>query len=231
MTVNIKENWWDKHRLIIVVGHFGSGKTEVAVNLALRLAEEGKSTALADLDIVDPYFRSRECADMFREKGIRLIASSKDFIDADIPAISPEVALLFDNKEIYGVLDVGGDPSGARVLARYRHKLKDNDVAVVCVVNANRPMTNTVDKAIEYIRNIELTSGMEINYIVNNTHFCERTVKEDILDGAEMAKEVSEKTGIPVVCHTGSRELIEELPDLEEPYFPIDIFMKKPWEM
>ena len=225
------EKWWQKHRLMIVVGHFGSGKTEVAINLALKVAEEGKKTAIADLDIVDPYFRSRECAEMFKEKGIKLIASSKDFIDADIPAISPEVALLFDNEEFNGVLDVGGDPSGARVLARYRHKLNSEDVAVLCVVNANRPQTNTVENAIEYIKNIELTSGMKIDYIINNTHFCDRTVKEDILDGAELVKEVSEKTGIPVVCHTGSRDFIEELPELEEPYFPIDIFMKKPWEM
>jgi len=229
--VVIDEKWWDKHRIIIVVGHFGSGKTEVAINLALKIAEEGKNTALADLDIVDPYFRSRECAEIFREKGIKLIASAKDFIDADIPAISPEVALLFDNQQIYGVLDVGGDPSGARVLARYRHKLNENNVAVVCVVNANRPQTNTVDNAVEYIRNIELTSGMKIDYLINNTHFCDKTVIDDIIDGAELTKEVSEKTGIPVVCHTGSKDFIEELPDLEEPYFPIDIYMKKPWEM
>ena len=141
------------------------------------------------------------------------------------------MALLFDNQQINGVLDVGGDPSGARVLARYRHKLKENNVAVVCVVNANRPQTNTVDSAIEYVRNIEFTSGMKIDYLINNTHFCDKTVKEDIIDGAELTKEVSEKTGIPVVCHTGSRDFIEELPDLGEPYFPIDIYMKKPWEM
>ena len=111
-------------RLFTVVGHFGSGKTEFAVNLALRLREERAQVALADLDVVDPYFRSRECEPLLAEKGIRLISSANTCRDADLPSMPAEVNVLLDNPGLTGVLDIGGDPSGARVLARYRRRLE-----------------------------------------------------------------------------------------------------------
>ena len=217
-------------RLTIVVGHFGSGKTEFSVNYALHLAESYDNVALADLDVVDPYFRSRECAPLLAERGIRLISSAQTCRDADLPSMPPEVMVLIDNPELYGVLDIGGDASGARVLARYRHQLKACGARMLCVVNANRPQSDTAEKAISYIRSIEKSSGIPVDGLVNNTHLCRMTTAEDVLAGAELAREVSEKTGIPIVCHTAPNWVKREELPLNEPVFQMDMYMKKPWE-
>ncbi len=217
-------------RLIIVVGHFGSGKTEFAVNLALWLSQRHERVALADLDVVDPYFRSRECAPLLAERGIRLISSAPTCMDADLPSMPPEVMVLIDDQELCGVLDIGGDASGARVLARYRHQLKACGAQMLCVVNANRPQSDTAEKMIGYIRSIEKASGIPIDGLVNNTHLCRLTTQEDVLAGAELAQAVSKETGIPVVCHSVPNWVpLEEL-DLNEPVFQMEMYMKKPWE-
>ena len=217
-------------RLFTVVGHFGSGKTEFAVNLALALRESRDAVALADLDVVDPYFRSRECAPILREKGIRLISSANTCRDADLPSMPAEVNVLLDNPTLTGVLDIGGDPSGARVLARYRRGLGASSAALLCVINANRPLSDTAESCIDYIRRIETACGMSVTALVNNTHCCHLTEVEDILAGAEMAREVSEKTGIPILCHCAPRHLAQEAQQQLQYVFPMDLFMKKPWE-
>ncbi|MEI3304746.1 MAG: hypothetical protein V8R40_01200 [Dysosmobacter sp.] len=110
------------HRLTIVTGHYGTGKTEFSVNLALALAGEGEQVMMADLDIVNPYFRSRERKALLEDAGIRLICSSQACSDADVPALPAEVLTILENRDVRGVLDIGGDPVGARVLARFRPK-------------------------------------------------------------------------------------------------------------
>ena len=220
----------DNTRLTVVVGHFGSGKTEFSINLALRLRQAHEPVALADLDVVDPYFRSRECAGMFRERDIRLISSAPNCHDADLPSMPPEVHVLTDNRDIWGVMDIGGDPSGARVLARYRRGLQENGARLVCVINANRPLSDTADKCVDYIRRIEAACGMQVDALVNNTHCCHLTELSDILSGAEMAAEVTEKTGIPVMCHCVPERLYEQAAAQLDRVFPMELFMKKPWE-
>ena len=216
-------------RLFTVVGHFGSGKTEFAVNLALALRQKREQVALADLDVVDPYFRSRECEPLLKEKGIRLISSANTCRDADLPSMPAEVNVLLDNPALTGVLDIGGDPSGARVLARYRRRIGENSAALLCVINANRPLSDTADKCIDYIRRIETACGMGVTALVNNTHCCHLTEVEDVLSGAEMAREVSEKTGIPILCHCAPRKIAADVP--LDHIFPMELFMKKPWEL
>lgn len=142
----------------------------------------------------------------------------------------PEVTVLTDDPMIYGVLDIGGDASGARVLARYRHRLKACGARVLCVINANRPLTNTSEKTIQYIRSIEAASGLFIDGLVNNTHLCDKTELEDILTGAAMAREVSAETGIPIVCHAVPRRLAAQACGHVQPVFPLELYMKKPWE-
>ena len=215
-------------RLFTVVGHFGSGKTEFAVNLALRLREERAQVALADLDVVDPYFRSRECEPLLAEKGIRLISSANTCRDADLPSMPAEVNVLLDNPGLTGVLDIGGDPSGARVLARYRRRLGENGSALLCVINRSRPLSDTADKCVDYIRRIETACGMPVTALVNNTHCCHLTEVDDVLSGAAMAREVSEKTDIPILCHCAPQTIAAEVP---LPHvFPMELFLKKPWE-
>ena len=218
------------HRVSIITGHYGTGKTEFAVNLALQLAGLNHQVMVADLDIVNPYFRSRERRDLLQEAGIRLISSSQACSDADVPALPAELLTILENRDITGVLDIGGDPVGARVLARFNDKIVPEDYQLIYVLNANRPEVRTPEAAIAYLRGIEATTILTCTGIVNNTHLCGETTAEEIRKGARLAETVSRETGIPVLCHVAEARFAPELSDLSEPVFPITIQMKKPWE-
>ena len=218
------------HRVSIITGHYGTGKTEFAVNLALQLAGLNHQVMVADLDIVNPYFRSRERRDLLQEAGIRLISSSQACSDADVPALPAELLTILENRDITGVLDIGGDPVGARVLARFNDKIVPEDYQLIYVLNANRPEVRTPEAAIAYLRGIEATTSLTCTGIVNNTHLCGETTPEEIRKGARLAEAVSRETGIPVLCHVAEERFVPELSDLSEPVFPITIQMKKPWE-
>ena len=221
--------WHTGHRLTILVGHYGSGKTELAVNLAFQLADAGKRAALADLDIVNPYFRSRERQAQLEARGIQLIATSEACINADIPALPPTLNALIQTRERYGILDIGGDGAGARVLARYRKPLAGEDVQMLMVVNRRRPQTCRAGQVAAYLTEIEQVTGLRVTGLVNNTHLCGETGLEDILAGAQLVREVSRQTGVPVAGHMIRRDLAGQL-CLDEPVIPVDIYMKKPWE-
>ena len=217
-------------RLSIVTGHYGTGKTEFAVNLALAMARDEERVMMADLDIVNPYFRSRERRKVLEEAGIRLISSSQACSDADVPALPAELLTILENRDIRGVLDIGGDPVGARVLARFRPKILQEDYQLIYVLNANRPEVRTAEAAVRYLRGIEATTGLTCTGIVNNTHLCGETTEEEIRKGAALAAEVSRETNIPVLCHVAEEKFVPTLSDLPETVFPITIKMKKPWE-
>ena len=218
------------HRISIVTGHYGTGKTEFSVNLALALAAEGASVMLADLDIVNPYFRSRERRSLLEEAGVRLISSSQACSDADVPSLPAELLAILENRDIRGVLDIGGDPVGAGVLARFQPKIVQEDYQLIYVLNANRPEVRTAEAAVRYLRGIEATTGLACTGIVNNTHLCGETTEDEIRKGAALAAEVSKETGIPVLCHVAEEKFVSALSDLPETVFPITIKMKKPWE-
>ena len=218
------------HRVSIITGHYGTGKTEFAVNLALAMAGEGTSVILADLDIVNPCFRSRERRSLLEEAGVRLISSSQACSDADVPALPAELLTILEDRSLRGVLDIGGDPVGARVLARFQPKIVQEDYQLIYVLNANRPEVRDREKAISYLRGIEATTGLACTGIVNNTHLCGETTEDEIRKGAALAAEVSKETGIPVLCHVAEEKFVSALSDLPETVFPITIKMKKPWE-
>ena len=218
------------HRLLIVTGHFGTGKTEFSVNLALALARAGEKVMMADLDIVNPYFRSRERREALEAAGVRLITSSQDSENADMPSLPAEILTVLEDRSYRGLLDIGGDPDGARVLARYQPKITAEDYQLLFGSTATRPEVRKAEDAISYLRCIEEVTGLTCGGIVNNTHLCGETTAEEVLRGAELARAISEKTGIPVLCHTAEERLLPELAGLEEPVFPITIQMKKPWE-
>ena len=218
-------------RIQIITGHYGSGKTEYAVNLALRLAAEGKKTVLADLDIVNPYFRSYEQTQRLEAAGIRVIVTSCGGV-ADIPAINPAVLSVFQDRSWTGVLDIGGDPIGARVLARFAPQLQGEEFDLLYVLNANRPETRDLERALAYMRGIEAECHQKVTGIVNNTHLCDETTAAEILKGARLAGQLSQQTGLPVVCHAAQRRLLPEVQNtLIEPILPMDLYMKKPWEI
>lgn len=218
-------------RIVIITGHYGSGKTEFAVNLALRLREQYPRVALADIDIVNPYFRSREREELFRRRGIQLIASAQKYGNADVPALPPNVISIFEDDGLSGVLDVGGDPVGARVLARYAPYLKDRDYEMLVVLNFNRGLTKTPDEAAAYLQGIERSAGIRATGLVCNTHLCGETTVQDVMRGNELSLKVAEKTGIPLVYNTVDKRLCGGLPpELGKTVFPLTIYMNKPWE-
>ncbi len=200
------------------------------MNLALAMAAEGQRVMVADLDIVNPYFRSRERRDTLAQAGVQLISSSQACADADVPSLPAELLTIFENRDLRGILDIGGDPVGARVLARFRPKILAEDYQLIYVLNAHRPEVREAENAIAYLRGIEAATGLPCTGIVNNTHLCGETTAADIRKGAVLAAEVSRQTGIPVLCHVAVERLANQLSDLPETVFPITIQMKKPWE-
>jgi len=151
-------------------------------------------------------------------------------VDADLPVMPAELNGLLQNPARYGVLDIGGGASGARVLARYRPQIKEETTRVWLVLNACRPQTRDTDGALESLAEISRSMGLQVSGLVNNTHLCGDTETEDILAGAQLAREVSRISGIPVICHAVPRRLAEQVGGLAEPVFPMELVMKKPWE-
>ena len=218
--------------LTIIVGHYGSGKTEFAVNYALRLYAQGELPVVADMDIVNPYFRSRELKEQFGGKGIRVISSNyEDDYHLDMPALAASLQTCFESKEQISILDVGGDPAGANVLTRYSGLLSDRDYNMWMTVNANRPQTSTVEQAAEYVTAIEHASRLKINGIINTTHMLRETTADDIKKGDELARHLSELTGIKLMYTVVEEHLMPETKNLGlagEP-FPIKLIMRPKW--
>lgn len=185
---------------VIIVGHYGSGKTEFTANLAMRL-KANKPVVVADLDVVNPYFRIRELTNTLAAQGIRVISSNyaEDYY-LDMPALAASIRTCFEAEEQLGMIDVGGDPAGATVLARYSNLLRNRDYAMWMVVNANRPQTAAAASVQAFISAIEQASRLKVNGLVNNTHLLQETTKEDILCGDALVRQVSEETGLPVIC-------------------------------
>ena len=217
-------------RVRFIIGHYGSGKTEFSVNYAAKLNEMGKKVALVDLDVVNTYFRTRDKQDELEKKGIKVISSVAKTTAVDVPSISAEVQVPLEDKSYDGIIDVGGDPIGARTLGRYRDFFENNEYDMFIVVNANRPETKTAEKAFEYLRKIEATSRARVTGIVNNTHLLKATTVEDVLRGQKLAEELAEMANIPVKYIATLESVAKELPeDLEGEIFPMTLFMREDW--
>lgn len=213
--------------LHIITGHYGSGKTEFSVNLALALQGAGHAVTLADLDIVNPYFCSWERKAELTARGVRVVCSSGG---ADVPAVNPEVLSLLE-RGVCGVMDVGGDPAGARVLGRFARRIREAEHELLCVVNFSRPETGTPERAEAYLREIEHSAGLTVTGLVGNTHLCADTATEDVLRGARLTEALSAATGIPVRYYAFDERLAGGLQLPRETLFPMRILMKKPWEI
>ena len=219
------------NRIRIIIGHYGSGKTEFSVNYAMKLADEGKKVALGDLDVVNPYFRSREKQDIKEAKGIRVIGNSFGMkTGVDLPSVSASILAPIQDKSYDLVLDVGGDSVGARALARYYASFKEGNYDMFCVVNANRPGTQTVEDTIEHIRSIEASARTKVTGIINNTHLLRDTTVDDVLNGQELAIKVSEKLSIPIKYVSAIEKVARQLPkDIVGEIFPIKMYMREDW--
>jgi hypothetical protein len=216
-----------KNCLHIITGHYGSGKTEFAVNLALKAAHAGEQCSIADLDIVNPYFCVRERADMLEREGIRVVLSTAG--QTDLPALNARLHSLMI-PGVRGVLDVGGDPVGARVLGRFSDRIRAIDHEMLVVLNFRRPETGTAERALEYLRQIEGSAQLHATGIINNTHLCGETTIDDLLFGAEQAQIVAKKSEIPLRYHTCTENLCGGLNLPEQTIFPLRLYLSKPWE-
>lgn len=222
----------DDRRIRIITGHYGSGKTEFAVNYVKKLREsvDGR-VAIADLDIVNVYFRSREKKEELEEKGIQVIASNLDTAVADVPAVSGAMTMPVINKEYQYVVDLGGNDVGTLVLGRIKPLLDHAEADFFMVVNAYRPNTSTPEGIIEQMENLEYTAGLKVTGFINNTNLVRETTAECLLHGDEVLKEVTKRTGVPVKYVSYVKDVMtEEIPEgLSGELFPMEFNMRKTW--
>ncbi len=222
----------DDRRIRIITGHYGSGKTEFAVNYVKKLREsvDGR-VAIADLDIVNVYFRSREKKEELEEKGIQVIASNLDTAVADVPAVSGAMTMPVINKEYQYVVDLGGNDVGTLVLGRIKPLLDHAEADFFMVVNAYRPNTYTPEGIIEQMENLEYAAGLKVTGFINNTNLVRETTAECLLHGDEVLKEVTKRTGVPVKYVSYVKDVMtEEIPEgLSGELFPMEFNMRKTW--
>ena len=217
-------------RLTLLCGHYGSGKTNVAVNMAFELREKYDNVTVADLDIVNPYFRTLDSKEDFEEKGIRLICSEYANTNLDVPALPQEIYALTDDRRMHAVLDVGGDDRGAYALGRLTPAiLEENDFDCLCVINCYRPLTRNADDTIEVMREIEMASGIRFTGLVNDSNLGAETTKETVLNSLEYAKRISELTGLPIFATAIDMKLYDELEGLIPDLLPMKL-QKRPTE-
>lgn len=212
-------------RIIIITGHYGCGKTNLSVNLAVRYYEQGLKTAVADMDIVNPYFRTADFSSLFKEKNISFYSTLYANTNLDIPALSFDIEAIIMKHECI-ILDIGGDDAGAVVIGRYFDILKrySDCTEMLYVINRYRETGDNAESAVRMMREIGQSARMNHTGIVNNSNLGRLTVPEDIISSAEFAERVSELSGIPVLFHTADRKL--KCRQLDEFAEYIDIYVK-----
>ena len=214
-------------RLTLFCGHYGSGKTNIALNYALSLKREEGAVTVADLDIVNPYFRTKDSRTELEEAGIRLICSEYANTNVDIPALPPELYSITHDKNHRVVLDIGGDDRGALVLGRIAPAILEEDsYEMLLVINRYRPLTPDAPSTVEVMREIEAAGGIRFTGLVNNSNLGEATDAQTVLDSAAYAEEVSALSGLPVVMTTVKAELYPALEGKIKNLFPLKLQKK-----
>lgn len=221
-----------QERLVMIVGNYGSGKTEIAVNLAVRLADEGRKVQIADLDLVNPYFRSREAQALMQSHGIRVVVPPGSQVFADLPIVLPEIRGMLQPPEgTTTIIDVGGDDVGAKALASFRPTIGDDPYELWQVVNAMRPFTQDVEGCLRMKGEIESASRLEVTGFLANAHLIDDTTPETVLRGWELARDVAEATGRPVRAVALMDALADDasLAPISAPLLRMERRMLPPW--
>lgn len=216
-------------RITAFVGHYGSGKTEIALNFAEWLKKKHDAVWIADLDTVNPYYRTKDAQALMEEKGISVLTPEFASTNVDLPSLPARLFSLFHEEAGMVVLDIGGDDDGATVLGTYFERFKEGEYDLLCVINQRRPLIADPDDAVAYLKDIEAASRLKITGIVNNTHLSWETTPDVVLNSQAYAEEVAKKSGIPLVMTTALRKFEPELAGKCKNLFPIDIHIKYTW--
>ncbi len=218
-------------RITIFTGHFGSGKTEVAVNFAIQLARAGKKTAIVDLDIVNPFFRRADARGELEQRGIKVVAPVYANTNVDVPSLPPEINTLFEDRSYHVVLDVGGDDLGARAVSRYQSRIVLEDYIHYFVINTRRPMTGTADEIERTIAEIQGSARLQVDRLVNNANLLGASSPELIAEASVILHQVSSRLSIPVGLISGMEEVLRKYdgdPGINRLY--LEKFIRLPWE-
>ena len=211
-------------RLTLFAGHYGSGKTNIAVNYAIRLANEGKQVVIGDLDIVNPYFRTADSKKVLEQAGVTLISPQFANSNVDLPALPAEAYRLVEDKSTYGIMDIGGDDRGAYALGRYVPAIKaENNYRMVFVANCYRPLTRTPEEALEVMREIETACGLAFTDIINNANLGPETTPETVLAAVPYMQQLSKLSGLPIFAHAAETQVAEALAGKLEPVISLQL--------
>lgn len=214
-------------RITLFVGHYGSGKTNLAVNYATHLHRQGKAVVLADMDIVNPYFRSKDSEAELAALGIKTLSSPYANTNLDAPAMPASFYGIFEHRDAYAVLDVGGDDRGAVALGRYVPMIREeNDYEMIFVANAHRALTPTPEDALEVLREIEIACKLPVTAIANNSHLGDFTDADTVLASQDYVQKLCELSGLPLIMTAYEQKLDDALSDKVPCPFPITLQKK-----
>lgn len=219
----MKNEFEQYNRVTIVCGHYGSGKTTFSINYSMHIRNyTDKEIYIADLDVINPYFRSREHSQYLIKKNIKVIGSYLNQSGSDLPAVSADVYSIFNRKDIIGIVDMGGNSVGSLPFATFRENVNVDETDVIFVINANRKENSTFEEALGHLLSIEAALGLKITSIINNTHLMDDTSINDILRGEEIAYSLSKEKNIPVKFTCINSKFYNYYPNIETKY---DLFI------
>ena len=219
-----------KARILVLVGNYGSGKTEISLNLALKLARRGEKVTLVDLDIVNPYFRSSERTELQEKEGVKVYAPSFAMSTVDVPSLPADIQAVFADKSRRVIFDVGGDDTGAAALGQYKPYFDQDDVEVLFVVNAFRPLSGDADSVCDLMLRVAGRSRLSPTAVINNANVAWETEESDLVRGEELLREVSTRMNLPIGYLCAKQDILDKLPDhLSGERIAIDILMRPEW--
>ena len=219
-----------KARILVLVGNYGSGKTEISLNLALKLARRGEKVTLVDLDIVNPYFRSSERTELLEKEGVKVYAPSFAMSTVDVPSRPADIHAVFADKSRRVIFDVGGDDTGAAALGQYKPYFDQDDVEVLFVVNAFRPLSGDADSVCDLMLRVAGRSRLSPTAVINNANVAWETEESDLVRGEELLREVSTRMNLPIGYLCAKQDILDKLPDhLSGERIAIDILMRPEW--
>ena len=219
-------------KFIVVTGHYGCGKTNLVLNMALDFVEQGEKVTVVDMDLINPYFRTSDFKNILEEKGIEVITPVFGATNLDIPSLPASMYSIFEKKNVV-IIDVGGDDAGSTVLGRFRPQFENLDYDMLYVINRFRSKSTDLDEAIEVLQEIMAVSGLKPSGLVNNSHLMFDTNQAVFDEGLNFADTISEKTGLPILFSTIEKDLLNNgtvIPKDFTKTYPVDIHVKTVWQ-